>query len=182
MKESAVVRPDSPYAVSKLAAETYIHTIGRLWGIETVSLRIFNAYGPGQPLPVSHAPVVPRFLRQALTGGSVVLYGGGQQVRDFVYISDVVDSLIKAAEATNINREIINIGSGSGTSIASLVDQIELVIDKKINRIINEERTTGVKTLIGDLSKAEEKLGYRPKIDLKTGLTCMVQEDKRFKL
>ncbi len=182
VQESTVLNPDSPYAVSKLAAETYIHTIGRLWGIETVSLRIFNAYGPGQPLPVSHAPVVSRFLRQAVTGGSVVLYGGGQQVRDFVFLSDVVDSLVQAAEAPNVNREVINIGSGNGTSIAQLVDQMESVINKKINRIINAERTTGVKTLIGDISKATQMLGYRPKVSLAQGLERMAQEDNRFKL
>ena len=86
--------PDSPYAVSKWSAEQYIHTIGDLWGIESVALRIFNAYGPRQSLPVSHAPVVPRFLQQALTGGSVVLFGGGEQTRDFVFVDDVVEALV----------------------------------------------------------------------------------------
>ncbi|HZY43725.1 MAG TPA: NAD-dependent epimerase/dehydratase family protein, partial [Anaerolineae bacterium] len=67
--------PDSPYAVSKLAAEHYVRTIGALWKIETVCLRIFNAYGPGQPLPPSHAPVIPQYLRQALNNGSLVMFG-----------------------------------------------------------------------------------------------------------
>src|SRR5512143_2740063 len=89
--------PDSPYAVSKLAAEHYVRTIGALWNIETVILRIFNAYGPGQPLPPSHAPVVPRYLKQVLGGGSLVVYGGGTQTRDFVYIDDVVRAMAAAA-------------------------------------------------------------------------------------
>lgn len=182
VRETTNLDPDSPYAVSKLAAETYIHTIGRLWGIETVALRIFNAYGPGQHLPVSHAPVVPRFLRQAITGGSVVLYGNGNQVRDFVYVSDVVDALIRAAEASNINRSVINIGSGHGTSIAELADTMELVIGKSINRIVNEDRQGGVPTLIGDIALAAEQLGYSPKISLNQGLTLMTQIDNRFKL
>lgn len=179
--ESAIANPDSPYAVSKIAAETYIHTIGRLWDIETVALRIFNAFGPLQPLPVSHAPVIPRFLRQALSGGSVVLYGGGNQVRDFVFLSDVIDSLVAAADAEGINREVINIGSGVGLSIADAVDEMERVIGKKINRIVNEDRSTGVPTLIADISKATEKLGYQPKVDFATGLEMMLKYDERFR-
>ncbi|MFK7803482.1 MAG: NAD-dependent epimerase/dehydratase family protein [Anaerolineae bacterium] len=182
VRESADLDPDSPYAVSKLAAETYIHTIGRLWGIETVALRIFNAYGPGQHLPVSHAPVVPRFFRQAITGGSVVLYGSGNQVRDFVYVSDVVDALIMAAETADINRSVINIGSGHGTSIAELANTMEGVIGRSINRIVNEDRQGGVPTLIGDISLAAEQLGYSPKVSLTQGLTLMTQIDDRFKL
>ncbi|MEM8863422.1 MAG: NAD-dependent epimerase/dehydratase family protein, partial [Chloroflexota bacterium] len=182
VRETAETNPDSPYAVSKLAAETYIHTIGRLWGIETVALRIFNAYGPRQNLPVSHAPVVPRFLRQALTGGSVVLYGGGQQVRDFIYVSDVVDALIKAADAPDINRSVINIGCGKGISIAELVDTMEVVIGKKINRIVNHDRSTGVPVLIEDLQLAAEALGYSPEIPLKDGLKNMIENDPRFQI
>jgi UDP-glucose 4-epimerase len=78
LRESVTPNPRSPYAVSKLAAEYYVRTIGRLWGIETVSLRIFNAYGPGQHLPASHPPVVPYFLRQAQRGGTLVVHGEGR--------------------------------------------------------------------------------------------------------
>lgn len=180
VRETAATNPDSPYAVSKLAAETYIHTIGRLWEIETVALRIFNAYGPRQNLPVSHAPVVPRFLRQAVTGGSVVLYGGGQQIRDFVHVSDVVDALIKAADAPDINRGVINIGCGTGISIAELVDTIETVLGKPVNRIVNADRNTGVPTLVANIQLAAEKLGYTPKISLTEGLTSLIKNDLRF--
>src|SRR5919202_3478919 len=90
VSESGPVRPTSPYAVSKLASEYYVHSIGALWKIESVVLRIFNAYGPHQQLPPSYAPVIPRFLKQAVTGGSVVIFGNGRTTRDFVYIDDVV--------------------------------------------------------------------------------------------
>ncbi len=79
LHEDLIPNPDSPYAVSKLAAETYVRTIGALWGIETVALRIFNAYGPGQQLPASHAPVIPRFIRAAQTGASLVVFNNGEQ-------------------------------------------------------------------------------------------------------
>lgn len=172
--------PDSPYAVSKWAAEQYIHTIGQLWDIETVALRIFNAYGPHQSLPVSHAPVVPRFLHQALTGGSVVLHGDGQQTRDFVYVADVVAALVAAATAKSVNRQVINIGSGQETSLAQLVSQIEQVTGKRANRLHNQQKTSGVPRLVADISRAQQLLGFRPQVNLAEGLQRILQEDGRF--
>jgi hypothetical protein len=81
VREDLPPNPGSPYAVSKLAAEHYVRTIGALWSIETVCLRIFNAYGPGQPLPPAHAPVIPQFIKQALSGGSLVVFGEGGQTQ-----------------------------------------------------------------------------------------------------
>ncbi|MBK8988023.1 MAG: NAD-dependent epimerase/dehydratase family protein [Chloroflexi bacterium] len=173
-------QPDSPYAVSKWAAEQYIHTIGHLWGIETVALRIFNAYGPRQSLPVSHAPVIPRFLQQALTGGSVVLFGAGDQTRDFVYVDDVVAALVSAATAGQVNRQIINIGSGVETSLNQLVDQIEHVTGRAVSRIYNNEKSGGVPRLVAGISRAQTLLGFRPTTSLTAGLRRTLQEDERF--
>ncbi|MCP4427024.1 MAG: NAD-dependent epimerase/dehydratase family protein [Chloroflexi bacterium] len=167
---------DSPYAVSKWAAERYIHTIGDLWGIETVALRIFNAYGPRQPLPASHAPVVPRFLRQAMGGGSLVIFGDGSQTRDFVYVDDVVAALVNAATVVNVNRQIINIGSGEETSVDDLVAQIEQALGHRVNRIYNRDKEGGVPRLVADISRAQELLDFRPSFDLNAGLRLMIQE------
>jgi UDP-glucose 4-epimerase len=90
VNERALPTPNSPYAVSKLAAENYVKTIGTHWEIETVSLRVFNAYGPGQHIPSSHAPVIPNLLWQGVRGGTLVVHGDGKQTRDFVYVDDVV--------------------------------------------------------------------------------------------
>jgi UDP-glucose 4-epimerase len=171
---------DSPYAVSKWAAEQYIHTIGELWGLETVALRIFNAYGPRQSLPLSHAPVIPRFMQQALTGGSIVIFGEGQQSRDFVYVSDVVAALVSAATAKGINRQVINIGSGVETSIVKLVNQIEQVTGKSVNRITNRGKSGGVPRLVADISRAQMLIGFRPFVSLAEGLRLILQEDERF--
>jgi UDP-glucose 4-epimerase len=173
-------QPDSPYAVSKWAAEQYIHTIGRLWEIETVALRIFNAYGPRQSLPVSHAPVVPRFLQQALTGGSIVIFGDGSQTRDFIYVDDVVAALRAAATAKEVNRQVINIGSGVETSVAGLVDAIEKINGRSAKRIYNREKTGGVPRLVADISRAQTLLGFRPQTDLLTGLQRILEQDSRF--
>src|SRR5512136_357698 len=94
LSEGQAPRPLSPYAVSKLAAEYYIRTIGTLWGIETVSLRIFNAYRPGQRLPASHPPVVPYLLKQAIQNCTMMINSDGSQTRDYVYVDDVVSGMV----------------------------------------------------------------------------------------
>lgn len=179
--EDMIPNPDSPYAVSKWAAEQYVHTIGHLWGIETVALRIFNAFGPRQSLPLSHAPVVPRFLRQALSGGSLVLFGDGRQTRDFIYVSDVVAALVAAAHATNVDRQVINIGSGQETTISRLADLVEEVAGQKTNRVHNAEKTGGVGRLVANIGRAQRLLGWEPRVTLADGLARTVAKDQRFR-
>jgi UDP-glucose 4-epimerase len=178
--ETRAPNPDSPYAVSKLAAEHYVHTIGALWGIETVCLRIFNAYGPGQQLPASHWPVVPRFLSQILGGGSVVIYGDGEQTRDYVYIEDVVDALVAAATAEQVSRLTMNIGSGVETSVNDLVSAVERASGRRAHMLRNTREQGGVSRLCADISLAKKRLGYRPSVDLEEGLRLTVSGDERF--
>jgi UDP-glucose 4-epimerase len=182
VQESDTPNLDSPYAISKWSSEQYVHTIGNLWGIETVALRIFNAYGPGQSLPVSHAPVVPRFMQAAVTGGSVVIFGSGHQSRDFIYVADVVQALIQAATATQVNRMVLNIGSGQETTVNDLVNAVEAASGFSVNRVWNQEKKGGVQRLVADISQARTLLGFRPKISLAAGLDQMLVEDVRFRL
>ncbi len=181
VREDAIMHPDTPYAVSKLASEYFLHSIGELWKIETVALRIFNAYGPQQPLPPSHAPVIPRFLKQIMSGGSVVMFGGGQQSRDFVYLSDAVSALIAAATAERVNRAIINIGSGQEVSIDDLVNKIERVAHRAAHRLSNDEEDSGVPRLVADIRLAGEMLKWKPRGSLDEGLQRVLAEDERFK-
>lgn len=181
VREDAIMHPDTPYAVSKLASEYFLHSIGELWKIETVALRIFNAYGPHQPLPPSHAPVIPLFIKQILGGGSIVMFGGGRQTRDFVYISDVVNALVAAATAERINRSIINIGSGQEVSIADLVTRIERATKRQGHRLANDDEDSGVSRLVADIRLAGDALKWRPKVSLDEGLQRMLSEDERFK-
>jgi UDP-glucose 4-epimerase len=180
LHEGMIPNPDSPYAVSKLAAETYVRTIGLLWGIETVSLRIFNAYGPGQQLPASHAPVIPRFLKSALTGGSLVIFGDGEQTRDFVYVDDVVDTLLAAATALDIDRQVINVGGGEETSLNELVAAVGRVVGRHLEPIYNTGQTGGVRSMRADLTRARKLLGYTPKTTLPDGLRLTLADDPRF--
>ena len=182
VRESDLPHPDSPYAVSKWSAEQYVRTIGDLWGLETVALRIFNAYGPGQSLPVSHAPVVPRFLQQALTGGSLIVFGDGLKTRDYVYVDDVVDALVTAATTKGLDNAVINIGSGRETSVNELVACMERVLGHRFNVIVNPEKPGGVPRLTADISRARELLGFSPRIDLTTGLRLILERDSRFEI
>ncbi|MEW5868033.1 MAG: NAD-dependent epimerase/dehydratase family protein [Chloroflexota bacterium] len=181
LKESASPNPRSPYAVSKLAAEYYVRTIGDLWGIETVSLRVFNAYGPGQHLPASHAPVIPNFLRQAMRGSSLVIHGEGAQTRDYVYVDDVVNAMISAATAPGINQQVINIGSGVETSVRDLVRMIMEVSGVKVEIISNPRTDPGVSRMCADLSLGRERLGYQPYFSLQEGLRLTLERDPRFR-
>lgn len=181
LREDAVPNPRSPYAVSKLAAEYYVRTIGDLWGIETVILRVFNAYGPGQHLPPSHAPVIPHYLRQALRGSTLVMHGDGSQTRDYVYVDDVVSAMIAAATAPGVNQKIINVGSGVETSVRDLVRLIMDVIGFKVEAIANPNSDPGVSRMCADLTLARQYLGYQPRFTLEEGLRLTLERDPRFK-
>ena len=172
--------PGSPYAVSKLAAEYYVNTIGDLWKIETVSLRVFNAYGPGQHLPASHPPVVPYFLRQALRHGSIVIHSNGQQTRDYVYVDDVVSAMVAASTAPNLDGAVINVGSGRETSVRDLVKTVFAVTNSDAEVIYNPKTAAGVSRMCADLTLAAQKLNYKPSISLEDGLRLTIQRDPHF--
>jgi len=181
LKESNRPNPRSPYAVSKLSAEFYIRTIGALWGIETVCLRVFNAYGPNQRLPLTNAPVIPYCLRQALDNGTIVIHGGGEQTRDYVFVEDVVDAMVSAFAAPDINRLIINVGSGQDTSVNDLVKKVIEITETSPEIVMNKTHDAGPSKMRADLSVAKKKLGYIPKVDLEEGLNRTLDLDPRFK-
>jgi UDP-glucose 4-epimerase len=180
LHEALTPRPRSPYAVSKLSAEYYVRTIGDLWGIETVALRVFNAYGPGQPLPAAHPPVIPRFLHHALTRASLVAHGDGGQTRDYIYIDDVVDALMAAATAPANEAYVVNVGSGQETSIRDLIALVGEVTGAPVEPIFRKAEGGGVLRMRADISLAAQKLGFQPKISLAEGLRLTLERDARF--
>lgn len=180
LHEDARPNPGSPYAVSKLASEFYVHTIGRLWGIDTVSLRVFNAYGPGQGLPVAHPPVIPNFLRQAVKGGTIVIHGDGKQTRDYVFLDDAIRAMATAATVPGINNLVINIGSGVETSIRELVQMILHHTNSHAEVIYNPRSDSGVPRMCADLEIAKTVLNYQPRISLEEGLQLTLERDERF--
>jgi UDP-glucose 4-epimerase len=142
---------------------------------------VFNVYGPGQQLPKAHPPVIPSFMRQALRGGSIVVHGDGKQTRDFVYIDDVVEALVRAATAENIDREVINVGSGVETSVNELIRQISAVIGKDLSPLYVPTAERGSSRICADLTKARALLDYTPKVMLDEGLQRTFGQDERFR-
>ncbi len=181
LKEGAPALPRSPYAVSKLAAEYYVRTIGSLWGIETVCLRVFNAYGPKQHLPPVHAPVILNLLRQASLNGTIIVHGDGTQTRDYVYVDDVVNAMVAAATAPGINQMTINIGSGRDTSVRELVRMVLEITGKHPEVVFNPRTEKGPNRMCADVSLAREKLGYQSAIPLEIGLGLTLERDLRLR-
>lgn len=171
--ETARPHPVNPYAVSKLAAEHYVRAIGDLYRIETVVLRIFNAYGPGQALPPAHPPVIPHFMRQILSGGSILLYGPdpGDQTRDFVYVDDVVEAMVRAGQRSGLSGATINIGSGVETRVRDLVAGIERATGRKAAVLSSPEQSGGTARMCADLAAARASLDWAPAISLPEGLS-----------
>jgi UDP-glucose 4-epimerase len=182
LREDAPPFPHSPYAVSKLAAEYYVRTIGRLWGIQTVCLRIFNAYGPGQHLPPSHPPVVANWLRQATRGGSLVVHGDGKQTRDFIYVNDVVRALIAAATAPDVDQLVINVGSGQETRTRDLAEMILEVTGSRGEVLYTPRNDPGVSRMSADTRLAAKMLNFTARTSLAEGLKLTLKEDERFQL
>jgi len=178
--EGQLPNPNSPYGVSKVAAEYYLATLGTLYNIETVSLRVFNAYGPSQDLPPSYPPVIPQLLKQAQTGGSLVIFGEGAQTRDFVFLDDVVDALVAAATAIDVNRAVINVGSGREISINDLAACVARVSGKQISVLHNQGQEGGVSRLVADVGLAQNLLGWAPSTELEEGLRLTMERDRRF--
>jgi len=178
------VLPDlrTPYAVSKLAAEHYIFTLGRHFGIQAVALRIFNAFGPGQALPPAYPPVVPQVIRQVLQGGSVVVFGDGQQTRDYIFVDDVVEALIAAGQKPGLDGEVINIGSAVETSVNQLIAMVEEVSGRRAHVLYNDEHSGGVRRMVADIEKAERLLDFAPQLSLKEGLQQTIIQDERFEV
>jgi len=177
VKETVIVNPRVPYAVSKLAAEYYVKTIGSLWGIETVCLRVFNAYGPGQCIPPVHTPVIPGFLHQAWENGTIVIHGDGNQTRDYVYVDDVVNAMLAAANAPDVNKLTINVGSGTETSVRDLARMAIEVTGGNPEVVYNPRNEGGISRLRADISLARELLAYEPEVELLEGLKRTLAHD-----
>jgi len=181
LSENMPPHPLSPYAVSKLSAEWYVRTIGALSGIETICLRIFNAYGPGQRIPATHPPIIPNFIRQSMQNGTLVFHGDGNQTRDYVYVDDVVNALVSAGSLQSITEPIINVGSGTETSVRDLARMVVSVTDNSPEEVYNPRIGGGVSRMRADITLAKEILDYVPLITLEMGLRLTVERDPQFK-
>jgi nucleoside-diphosphate-sugar epimerase len=169
-REDMVPQPISPYAVSKLAAEQYARAFATVYGLETVSLRYFNVFGPRQDPTSQYSGVVPRFMRIALEGGRPVVFGDGSQSRDFTYVANVVDATLSAAEAAGAAGNICNIGCGDPKTVLELIAAVGKVAGRTLEPELAPPRPGDVKHSFADISLAHELLGYEPRVDFEEGI------------
>lgn len=165
--------PLSPYAASKLAAEEALKLYTRLHGLETVSLRFFNVYGPRQDPASPYAAVVPRFIAALRAGGQPTIYGDGLQTRDFIYVGDIVESLRAAATLPGIAGAVFNVGRGEETSVLDLAETIGACLGQEVHPVFAPPREGEVRRSCADVS-AFAGAGFRARVTLREGLARTV--------
>lgn len=173
--ENMLPEPLSPYAVAKLVGEHYCQVFTRVYGLETVSLRYFNVFGPRQDPSSQYSGVISRFIGALLGGERPVIYGDGEQSRDFTYIDNVVDANLKAAESVRGIGQVINIANGERISLNQLLDELKTLTGKPdVVADYIEPRAGDVKHSLADISRARSLLGFEPRVDLQTGLQLTI--------
>ena len=172
-RENMSPNPQSPYAVTKLAGEYYCRVFEEVYGLATVCLRYFNVYGPRQDPNSQYAAVIPRFIKRASEGKSPIIFGDGEQTRDFTFIKDVVETNILAAESQACG--VFNIGRGKSITINELANLILNITGSRVKPVYQEPRPGDIRHSVADISKAKT-FGYKPKYGLEEGLRQIFEE------
>jgi len=171
--ESMAPNPLSPYAVTKYAGECYCQVFTRVYGLPTIALRYFNVYGPHQDPASEYAAVIPRFVTRTLNHQNIVIYGDGQQTRDFTFVADVVRANILAAE--NKISGVFNMAGGKRITLNDLAQTIMMLCDNTVNIVYEDVRPGDIMHSLADISKANKGFGYSPEYDINSGLKETIQ-------
>jgi len=170
LREDSPLRPASPYAVSKLAAENYVRVFGEVFGLETVCLRFFNVYGSRQVYS-EYSGVMTQFISCLTKDRSLVIFGDGEQTRDFVHVQDVVEANMLALKNEGVVGEVFNVATGVATTINQLASVFLTTSNKTHLKMVHSESRKGdIEHSVADISKAKGKLHYDSKVLLKDGL------------
>ena len=169
-QEDMPTAPKSPYAVSKLAGEHYCRAFTEVYGLETVSLRYFNVFGPRQDPTSQYAAVVPLFITAMLQGEPPTVHGDGLQSRDFTYVSNVVHANLLAATAPGVAGRLFNIACGQRYTLLNLIAILDEIVDAHVTPIHTDPRPGDVRHSLADVAAAQEALGYRAEVDFNEGL------------
>jgi UDP-glucose 4-epimerase len=163
--------PMSPYAVTKLTCEHYLRVFASLYGIETLNLRYFNVFGPGQLPGGPYAAAIPHFVHAAVSEKPITVYGDGEQTRDFCFIENVVRANLLAAECSQkLTGQVVNIAGGRRISLNDLLRELERLLDKKLDVRRVEPRAGDVRDSLADITRAKELIGYEPRVKWEDGL------------
>lgn len=173
--ETMPASPKSPYALQKYAGEEYCRLFFRLYGIETVSTRYFNVFGPRQSPSSPYSGVLSLFIKAALSGSPATIYGDGGQTRDFVYIDNIVDGVLRAMHASEAAGEVINLATGSGISLNEAWAELGDILGPLPQPIYAPARTGDIRHSVAGIAKAAELLGYSPNVDFREGLRRTVE-------
>jgi UDP-glucose 4-epimerase len=174
--EDMAPQPLSPYAAAKLVGEYYCRVWASTYGFETVSLRYFNVFGPRQDPGSQYSGVISRFIAALMSGERPVIYGDGEQSRDFTYISNVVDANLRAAETERGVGEVINVATGERATLNGLLDALKRITGKtEVTPEYREQRVGDVRHSLADITRARELLGYAPTVGLEEGLRKTIE-------
>ena len=172
--ETMATAPLSPYALQKLVAEQYCQMFTSLYGLETVTIRYFNVFGPRQDPSSPYSGVISLFISALCDARQPTIYGDGEHTRDFTYVANVVDGVLRACTAENASGEVINIATGGRISLNMLFKTIRELVRANIEPIYADPRPGDVKDSQADISKARRILGYQPTVSFEDGLAKTV--------
>lgn len=168
--EGMPTKPLSPYALQKLVGEQYLQLFTRLYGLETVTIRYFNVFGPRQDPSSAYSGVISRFLLALTEGETPIIYGDGEQTRDFTYVANVVDGVLRAVEAPAASGEVLNVATGGRISLNALLQVLQQLTGSRGDVRYEDIRPGDVRDSQADISRAESILGYRTLVTLEDGL------------
>jgi len=181
-REDMPPNPLSPYALQKYVGEEYCRLFFRLYGLETISLRYFNIFGPRQDPNSIYSAVIPRFIDALIEGRPPIIFGDGEQSRDFTYIENVIHANLLAISAEQLNGEAINIACGRRTSLRQLLNILKDITGSRVSPVYHEPRKGDVKHSLADIRRAKQALNYEPKIEIETGLKRTVEYFQKLRL
>ena len=173
--EGMTTDPLSPYAITKLVGEQYCKVFYEIYGLETVSLRYFNVFGPRQDPNSHYAAVIPKFITAMQNDECPVIFGDGEQSRDFTYVQNNVDANLLACTAPNAAGKMFNIACGERITLNQLVEVLNDILGKDIEPLYEEERAGDVKHSLADITLARDVLGYEPEYGFREGLVKTVE-------
>jgi len=169
-REDMPPNPLSPYALQKLVGEQYLQMFTRLYGLDTVSIRYFNVFGPRQDPSSPYSGVIALFATRLLSGQPPVITGDGEQTRDFTYVVNIVDGVLRAAIAPDVSGRVINVATGRQISINQLAQALQRLLGSDFMPVHAEARTGDVRDSLADITLARQLLGYEPQVSFEEGL------------